>query len=381
MRRSQTASDAAQPSSRPSIVESGSWRTASSLDGRTGSVVPSQEGTADGPEGTLLTHPCNTWVNQQENRLPDTKNAHWVLSDIGTISAHFDWFRIIGKGHHDRVREIFESWFTIDSEPYAAHGYESVEFADHQAQLKLRNHRNPLSWLVELPGACIHENRSNIREITCSLLSLPHGQITRLDAAVDIRHPENRHQWKQQAKELVPLLRPSGKFIDTHPEGWTAYYGSPKSDKFVRFYDKGAETCTKGNWWFRYEAQFNRKLAPNYKKALLNETDWDELAHRIASGCLPELNEHAPDLRRLLGEPLTYTNEAKETDWEGFKAHAQNSVFRKVQMIAQHFNISPWEVLRQMDLDDLPATKTKGYHSGLFSSTPWSKDYIMGSNE
>lgn len=90
-------------------------------------------------------------------------------------------------------------------------------------------------------------------------------RTTRLDYALNIhnagsvRHTVNH--WRAHQIKTTFTSAPSGWQDYGKRAGQTVYFGSPKSDKFVRIYDKGAEMKMLNEAWLRVELQTRKEYA------------------------------------------------------------------------------------------------------------------------
>jgi hypothetical protein len=306
----------------------------------------------------------------------DRTRGYW--GPMTTVSSHIDWLSVTGRRENfDLVAAVFETWFGHVDPVYKAMGYEEVQNGQWRTHLQNGHFKNPTRWRVEIPGAALQELNSSAPEVIRTVCGLG-DKITRLDCAIDVRHPAQAHTWRSMAEQLVKTARARGNFRNNHPEsdGFTAYLGSEKGDDYVRLYDKGAQVGAGPGWWFRYEAQFNRKKAETMTRTLAGSEDVAELARSWAVGCIRNLPVIEPRLFRLLGEnPLVARAEAECPDWDRTVEHWHHTCFGKAAMIAEHNNCSIWDVLRAAMPEEAKPTKVEGKHAGLFSSCPVGKKW------
>lgn len=105
--------------------------------------------------------------------------------------------------------------------------------------------------LVDSSGRDAHEVSGHIREL------FPGHRVTRADVAEDYRSPEAFDALQAIGKGIADEYRLKvGMAGDWYrgKEGRTLYVGSPKSDVFVRIYEKGIQLESDPNW-VRLEAQ------------------------------------------------------------------------------------------------------------------------------
>lgn len=90
-------------------------------------------------------------------------------------------------------------------------------------------------------------------------------RTTRLDFALNVhnagsvRHTVNH--WRAHQIDTTFKSAPSGWLDYGTRKGQTVYFGSPKSDKFVRIYDKGTEMKKLSEAWLRVELQTRKEYA------------------------------------------------------------------------------------------------------------------------
>lgn len=303
-------------------------------------------------------------------------SGYW--GPMTTVSSHIDWLSVTGrKENFELVASVFETWFGNVDPVYSAMGYQEVQNGQWKTHLQNGHFKNPTRWRVEIPGAALQELRTAAPEVIRTVCGLG-DKITRLDCAIDVRHPAESHTWRSMAEGLVKTARPRGNFRNNHPEsdGFTAYLGSEKGDDFVRLYDKGAQAGAGPGWWFRWEAQFNLKKAETMTRTLAGSEDVAELARSWAVGCIRNLPVIEPRLFRLLGEkPLVARAEAECPDWDRTVEHWHHTCFGKAAMIAEHKGCSIWDVLKAAMPEEAKPTKAEGKHAGLFSSCPVGKKW------
>lgn len=115
------------------------------------------------------------------------------------------------------------------------------------------------------------------------------GNVTRLDFAIDLFDGVN-------LRELEPLIigeqyhtafktppRRMDGFGDR--SGYTLYFGSPKSDRQIRIYDKGAQMKLLNLAWSRVELQARRKRALQISSDMLLG-EWEQVGKAAIQECL-----------------------------------------------------------------------------------------------
>jgi hypothetical protein len=146
-------------------------------------------------------------------------------------------------------------------------------------------------------------------------------KFARIDLAIDVHGIKFVLEDLQRCKfsgtvNKKPILYKNGPDAE---EGSTLYIGSMQSEKFIRIYDKRAQTETQGDEWFRFELQTTKKTSQKIAKMIYNLSDTD--AGRFAQGVMKAMfnPEHVDYQNVMAGDPIKVSS-TKETshktyDW------------------------------------------------------------------
>lgn len=132
--------------------------------------------------------------------------------------------------------------------------------------------------------------------------------ITRVDLALDVLHPDGELQELAQAVEsgsVTTRTKTNGVIRSRNAEsdkGLTIYLGSRQSDKYVRLYHKGAQMGTDDNW-VRLEIEAKGDYALALSKRLAKMPEGDAFMQEAAKLAKSEL-------RATLGCEVAWYNEA-----------------------------------------------------------------------
>lgn len=180
--------------------------------------------------------------------------------------------------------------------------------------------------------------------------------VSRLDAQCTLRLSEAQHQLpercERQAKRFAAKHNQNRavRLIRDSVKGKTLYVGSRHSDRFMRVYDKGAESKLEshGRLW-RAEVEFKRSLALRNTAALL---EVDAADGRILSLVLGELcRVGIVDLGFGAGLSLRSSSVRVRTDVDKKLSWLSTQVAPTVQFILQTRPLS--EVLAVLGISDL----------------------------
>lgn len=110
------------------------------------------------------------------------------------------------------------------------------------------------------------------------------GSITRLDLAKDLTGKHVSLDTIYQTLERGEYSGSARKFAQIHSlnGGNTVYVGSRQSEKFIRIYNKAAESNLPGELWFRFELETKGMVARALASLLTSETTWQAEFDAIA---------------------------------------------------------------------------------------------------
>lgn len=130
------------------------------------------------------------------------------------------------------------------------------------------------------------------------------GKATRFDVAIDIHNSGLKYddfkdaivQNKVKCKVPRKKFEHYGNFAD---DGWTIYIGRGSKHRFMRIYNKGAESGTGGDW-IRIELQCNVKTAERYHLGYVDSKNRANYVKKIINGfcCFYEMDKW----REIMGD-------------------------------------------------------------------------------
>lgn len=127
------------------------------------------------------------------------------------------------------------------------HGYEDC-WLSHElgsARIMVSRPGHQMGVHIQLPGQALQALGVEKALRICRQLV---GSVSRIDVAVDCKGQSEASDvyGSHLAKTMVTRAQKVNMFIGT--EGNTVYVGSRTSERFLRVYDKAAQTKTSGNW-------------------------------------------------------------------------------------------------------------------------------------
>ena len=318
-------------------------------------------------------------VTRGLHSLTDTKNgdSETVIGPFRfpqdlEIRAKFDWIRICGSGQIPQVKGVFKTWFNPQPGSNPGRGYKSVTYGDHHAALLLGRESNLENWQVEIPGTACSQLDEALRVPVIDLLKLG-GHPTRLDPCIDLETEEGDlepllHIFQKQ----ISIYRPGSQVIHgiTPNDGRTVQMGSSKSDRYTRFYDKGAMIYREAGKWLRYETQINRARARHMGPILMESDNWSELAQGLCADASDEVKTFLPKIYDVLfcGRLIPCSIPQSPLHFERFKKYCHKSVFSTIKLLSKECDMTPLELLELLDYDEAAPSTKRSKHSGLIIS-------------
>lgn len=182
---------------------------------------------------------------------------------------------------------------------YAGDKNSSPETAFHGYSASYRTEAGVIcSWNDDRPemGYHIVMGGSTIREL-CSMYKISQtklleevirsgANITRLDIAKDLREAEVQLSsiWSAlQSGKNSGTARTFGR-IESNDNGYTIYIGSRQSEKFIRIYNKAAQSGLSEELWFRFELETKGMFSRAIARELVNRQDWGLVFDTVARG-------------------------------------------------------------------------------------------------
>ncbi len=122
------------------------------------------------------------------------------------------------------------------------------------------------------------------------------GSITRLDLAKDAKNEGINLDAIFQQMDAGKSTGTARTFTQLHSVGGgnTIYVGSRQSEKFIRIYDKAAQTGAEGALWYRYELETKGMVARALATLLCTSDAWVNAFDAMASGMvdLPQSKDY-----------------------------------------------------------------------------------------
>src|SRR5574338_1232706 len=165
----------------------------------------------------------------------------------------------------ERASGMIERWYA--EKPM--HGYRwqvvSVEKPGLRVMISPRNHE--MGVHVQFAGSALTSENVTDR-LKYALES--GGKVTRIDLAVDVAQAWDIQELYEVAKTGGAKTRTKKFALITSTEGTTCYVGSRTSEKFLRIYDKGAQTKS-GRAWTRIELECKGDYAQGISNYIRSE--------------------------------------------------------------------------------------------------------------
>jgi hypothetical protein len=184
----------------------------------------------------------------------------------------------------------------------------------------------------------IFEHHGISSEAILRVASHAGASFTRLDLAKDAQDVDislERVWGSLQHKSLPGNARTFGK-IESNDGGFTIYIGSRQSEKFVRIYDKAAESKLSGKLWYRFEVETKGMVARAVAVSLRQSNNWGGVFDSIVLGMVgqPEsvsLENFFSDGNVPIGLPKSERHTDREKWIEG----------QVIPAVAKHFIENP----------------------------------------
>jgi len=129
------------------------------------------------------------------------------------------------------------------------------------------------------------------------------GSITRLDLAKDATDVQINLDAIYMALEGGYSVGTARKFAQMHSKdgGNTIYVGSRQSEKFIRIYNKAAESNLPGVLWYRYELETKGMVARAVASILTSTTGWAD--------CFATYTKHMVDIPQVADYQVFFGDE------------------------------------------------------------------------
>lgn len=202
------------------------------------------------------------------------KIANFVPSGNGT---RIDWFRYTVP-YDTGIRFALPDCHITNTNPNTKRGilgYTKQIITDEGYRIAWSPERQDMGILVDISGSAINTPDWSHYTIPPDLL-FHHiaeygGRLTRIDYAVDLIDTQYSPMYFSEqisagaiqfrGKEWTHIERNIGKRGAWRPDGNTVYLGSRTSERFLRCYDKAAQSKIMGTSWTRIELEIKGKRA------------------------------------------------------------------------------------------------------------------------
>ena len=199
-----------------------------------------------------------------------TENA--VSSTVDWLSYTVTWAKVRKNDFQTldaqqvavaRLTEISGDW----RRDKPLHGYEDSWVCNDggMARVMVSRPGDPMGIHVQLPGQALEKQGFTRALRICADLE---GSITRIDIATDVRGISDPEDIYQSLLIGTAKTRAQKFNLITGTQGKTCYVGSRESERFLRVYDKAAQTKTEGNWT-RIEMECKGRQAKFIAKAVM----------------------------------------------------------------------------------------------------------------
>ena len=210
------------------------------------------------------------------------------------------------------------------------------------------------------------QNATDVIQLIHSIQTLTNSPATctRIDLCLDLQNT-TEVETPTQALEFVlanpdwcahPFTSTSAAFTSgagqVEP---TVYFGSRKSLRFVRYYDKGLQQGT-DHPWYRWETVYRKEHAQAVFDALI-EADPSQVPHlcRCLSSSVVQVGQTFPKLSGLLFTTPVHVEVTRRPSsrLDPWISHAHTQYLKHVAVAALASGISPGELAEQLGLFDL----------------------------
>ena len=164
------------------------------------------------------------------------------------------------------------------------------------------------------------------------------GSITRLDLAKDLQGINISLDKIYQALERGEHIGTARKFAQIHSldGGNTVYVGSRQSEKFIRIYNKAAQSGLSKETWFRYELETKGMVARALATMLVQDSRWGD--------AFDTLTKHMVDLRGSVDYAKFFTEGTPEIGFPKLEKKTDREMWIEKQVmpaVIKHFVENP----------------------------------------
>jgi Replication initiation factor len=178
----------------------------------------------------------------------------------------------------------------------ARNGYTAATTDQNGVQVMWNSDRGEMGHHVIFAGSAlrnIFERHGISSEAILRAATHAGGSITRLDLAKDYQGGEINlaRVWEALNNHASSGTARSFGKIESNNGGFTIYVGSRQSEKFVRIYDKAAESKLSGELWFRFEIETKGMVARAVAVSLRHSDNWGAVFDSIVFGMVGKPEE------------------------------------------------------------------------------------------
>jgi len=205
------------------------------------------------------------------------------------LTITLDWLAFTFKVYTHEAAvwiQLFAS-ATDSMESAPTNGYRAAYTTTEGVSVMWNLDRPEMGYHVIISGSAIRNivEKSDMDQKTLLQSVCDAGaSITRLDLAKDLTGENVSLDKIYQALERKESVGTARTFSQIHSinGGNTVYVGSRQSEKFIRIYDKAAQSQLPGKLWFRFELETKGMVARALASLLTQEATWDGAFDRLA---------------------------------------------------------------------------------------------------
>jgi hypothetical protein len=207
------------------------------------------------------------------------------------LTITIDWLAINFKEYTLEAHEFIVTY--ASSDPIQAtsprFGYSQSQTDNNGVQLQWNPDREDMGHHVIFSGSALRNIFSGDDTQPQSLLRSclnAGGRVSRLDLAKDCTGEAIDLQAIYQSLEQGLNTGTSRTFgqIKSSGEGHTIYVGSRQSEKFIRIYNKAAQSGISKELWFRFELETKGMFSRALCKGLVDSTEWGSIFDNATRG-------------------------------------------------------------------------------------------------
>lgn len=205
------------------------------------------------------------------------------------ISITLDWLAFTFREDTIEQQEFLHTYASSKGglEITATNGYRTAYRSVQGVVVQWNADRPEMGYHVVLSGSAIRHvleyNQLDQKALVQAVLHV-NGSITRLDLAKDLTGKNISLDQVYKALERGEYSGSARKFSQIHSlnGGNTVYVGSRQSEKFIRIYNKAAESNLPGELWYRFELETKGMVARALASLLTGKASWQAEFDAIA---------------------------------------------------------------------------------------------------